>query len=346
MTETARRFFEQLAVFSQRYFQKIGIKTTQSPWVSNTSTGLKGSIIHYTADPDMNRVLRWFMVPEQRGRTSAHVVVADRRLPEAEELLDGLPLVDQLPVTVVQCVPPSLVAWHATWCNRSCYGIENLNPGELVKRDNVFVWWKPRDRTAPAWTTPWEGVAPVEASGRWWAPYPFGQVVANAMLLENVRGLFQKTFHPTWVLGHEAVQGVKTPQALGRDKRDPGPLFPIHEVRARVFDGLELHAEMATPEHQQRGLTGFIAEARKAEVGTPEWIVWVLKALGYYARDLTGSVLVFQRMCGLKPDGIVGPNTIDALVKRLADRGLLTPAGATIMHGNYVARLVQKVRKG
>ena len=83
------------------------------------------------------------------------------------------------------------------------------------------------------WSVPYKEA--VELFGRWWAPYTPEQIHANVILLRYVQQLFGSLKRP-WILGHEAVQGEKTPGARGNDKRDPGPTFPMHGIREAVFD--------------------------------------------------------------------------------------------------------------
>jgi len=244
----AREFFEQLGEFSRRYVEnELKLSSAISPWgeaeyISGTP---RGAVLHFTADEDLHRVLRWFLKEKYQARSSAHAVVADRRLASQDEFAADLPLVQELPATVIQVREPHTQAWHATWTNASCYGIENVNAGPLKcvsepSSESVgsFTSWRPRDKSSPEWTMPWSVPykTAVQLYGRWWAPYTVEQVETNAILLRYVQQLFGTLKRP-WIVGHEAVQGEKTPGARGRDKLDLGPHFPIHGVRDAVFDG-------------------------------------------------------------------------------------------------------------
>lgn len=262
-------FFDQLQIFSERYLSAVHIAEDVSPWGYDDweDDGPIGAILHYTADGDLDRVLRWFMRARYNAKVSANLVVADRRYASADEFMEGLPLIKELPVTVVQCRPEDMPGWHASWTNDTCYGIELINVGEVRKGvDTDWVSWRPRDRSSPDWTMPWSHPlkTPVQAWGRYWEPYTVEQVKACVLVLRHLRELYPD-LSPSWVLGHEAVQGVDTLAALGRDKRDPGPLFPILDIRRAVFesnaddyDAGWPGAFEAVPEYPLQRLGGFV----------------------------------------------------------------------------------------
>jgi len=278
-TEQSANFFMELEVFSDRFVAKYcGFPSAISPWGSSRTykVGPLGSIIHYTADSSITRVLKWFSDPKYQSGCSAHVVVARDKIDGCEELCSDLPLVAELPVTVVQTRRPDQQAWHATWCNSSCYGIENVNAGEVRVNGDGGGWvsWRPRDKSSQDWTMPW-GNAKSNVTyryGRYWEDYTRGQIEANIAVLRHVRDFFGDTLQPPCIIGHEGVQGRRTrrnkgsPNLLGTDKRDPGPLYPIHDVRAEVFDGwrstsrYEWDPQMDRPYRMVMGVAMQIAE--------------------------------------------------------------------------------------
>lgn len=230
--------FEQLEVFSDRFVKsELGGYTGPaiSPWGGDDELVPTGAIIHFTADEDPLRVLRWFLKSKYGAKVSAHVVVFDRKVGSHDSLSADLPLVRDLPTTVVQCRRPNQTAWHATWTNDWAYGIENVCAGELKELDGEYVSWRPRDRTAEAWTMPWSVPykTPVRLYSRFWSPYPPEQVACNVAILRALHEIH--TLDPWWILGHEAVQGRYTRGGGGHDKRDPGPTYPIHGVRSAVI---------------------------------------------------------------------------------------------------------------
>jgi N-acetyl-anhydromuramyl-L-alanine amidase AmpD len=245
--ERAVEFFRQLDVFSARYCASLGLTSHISPWGGDAYDrgGPSGAILHYTADPDLESVVRWFVNPKLGAKASAHVVVADRLVGSQHMLDSDLPLVAALPATVVLCRPFDKSAWHATWANGRCFGVECVNAGELRTPNNgaAFTWWPAKDKASAPWTKPWTTLykAATCQATRWWDPFPGDQLESVVAVLRHVRALFPDYFEPGWILGHEQVQGVRTRTANGAamltDKRDPGPTFPLHGIRQAVFDG-------------------------------------------------------------------------------------------------------------
>lgn len=346
----AHTFFDQLTEFSRRVFKKMGLPEDGSPWGMATLGRPKGGILHYTADDDMQRVLRWFCLPGMSAKASAHVVIGDRKYDWAEGLDTDLDLVHALPVTVVQCRPVTATAWHATWTNPTAYSIENINMGEVRRnRSNQYVWW------ASDWTAVWHtDKTPQAMYGRIWEPYTLGQALANVAVMIAVNAYHDGSLLRGWLVGHDCVQGIHTPGALNHDKRDLGPTFPIHEVRQAIFGDKPLEAVSQTFLHPEYGTVWRTQLAQDAlavlgrNAGADPWLTYaqtvrtlstspaprtlaksILKALGYYIGDTTTAemnpdevtgIYLFQRMAGLTADGQLGPNTYQALSARFADR--------------------------
>ena len=217
---TAQDLFAQLQQFSARVFAYMKLPVTGSSNGGERIKGPKGVVIHYTAGTFKSAVA-WFCDPKQNSGVSAHLVIARTRMAEFEPLLLDLPLVAALPVTVVQCRLPTQGANHATWVNNLCWGIENEHMGlgpTLV------------DGT----TRPIAGVKPprswVQLDGRTWDTYTTPQVAANVTMVAAYRALAGAAFNPAWVIGHDNVETLQTLD-YARDKRDPGPNFPLAIVR-------------------------------------------------------------------------------------------------------------------
>ena len=231
-------FFTQLQVFSERFFDSLNIDERTSPWglEGYATDGPIGAIMHFTADDDLDRVVKWFMRKRYGAKVSANVVIADRIYGSTEEMMGGLPLIKELPVTVVQCRPPEKPTYHATWTNPRCYGIEMLNVGELRESGQGLVSHWPRDDQSAPWTLPWKHPLKKahEGWGRLWEPYTAEQAITCVAVLRYLRELYPD-LDPSWVVGHENVQGLKTIGAGRRDKRDPGPLLPTRLIRETAF---------------------------------------------------------------------------------------------------------------
>lgn len=344
-------FFEQLQEFSTRVFALQEIEETISPWHGRNFVGGHpiGAVLHYTAGNDILRAIRWFMKRKYEANVSAHVVVADGWPEDAQELAHDLPLVENLPAMVVQCVPPNRTAYHATWVNGMCYGIEMVNTGEVRRGDDGgWAWW-PND-----WTRPWVSEKdPVELYGRCWEPYTPEQILTVVEVLRQLH----KGYGPLsryMVVGHEHVE---------EEKWDPGPLFPLHGVRLALYENLDpgvyqwFKQFKDDPQYGGCWRVGLAMEwAALVAYSCDSITAWdkfagdlrgrflkggqifgslgkaALQALGYYTSPPLGgglmsegrhSVEIFQRMMGLKVDGLPGINTRRALVSRLEERGIL-----------------------
>lgn len=242
--DLAREFFRQLGEFSARYIAaNVKSALPASSWGDPKMATVQGAVIHYTADEDLNRVIRWFNDPSLGAKASSHVIVADRQLGSQGILTQDLPLVADLPATVIQCRPPDQQAWHGTWTNTHYFGVECISAGELRTVDGrMFTSWRPKARDAADWTAPWSSVykTPIQAWGRWWDPFTVAQVDAVVRVLRYLRDLPGVELKRPCVVGHEHVQSVNTlrydGQKMRTDKRDPGPTCPIHGIREAVFD--------------------------------------------------------------------------------------------------------------
>lgn len=241
--DEAVEFFSQLGTFSTRIVMSTldGVpdaSLNRAVWKRNKPIG---AILHYTAGASWRSAVKWFNAFRE---SSAHVVVCDRIEKEAADFADDLPLVKALPVTVVQCVPPTSAAWHARWVNPLCYGIENRNVGR-VHRDNVNDVWR-------YWANEGRGRAPQVPGKNYqpvsdlvgYEPYTRAQLATNVILLRYLQAFFDTPLEPHFVLPHSAVQG---------NKFDTGPLFPIHEIRRlslfdTAIDPLEALVSYTDPE--------------------------------------------------------------------------------------------------
>lgn len=230
----AVEFFGQLAEFSSRIFSTLGLENKVSPWVSGKFPEKRptGAVLHYTGSGDAYSTSMWFVRADLGSKVSAHVVVGSG-WPEGvrDRYAKDLPLVHELPALVIQCVPPDLIAHHATWTNDRSVGLELVNWGEIRWQKELGWVVYPKN-----WTKRYQsgtGKHPQRALGRYWEPYSDDQVRCAVEMLRWYQRLFG-TLRPSWILGHEQVQGAATAGGA-RDKRDPGPLLPLENMRASVF---------------------------------------------------------------------------------------------------------------
>lgn len=332
----AVQFFEELGEFWIR-LRDMTLSLNPLPDVSpNTKAwkkdALVGAVLHYTAGPTWKAAVRWFM--DQTARASAHAVVARYRFGP----MDDFELLKQLPVTVVQCVPPGRQALHASWANSFCYGIENVNLGRVTRShaDGDWQWWKgpvPDGRSIVACGS--DGAFQIG-----YEPYTAGQLAANVILLRYLRVL--RSLDRRLVLPHSAYQGKS---ARGKTKYDTGLLYPMARVRDLVFaetvsgklteafqgdvegdeNGPEAYGDV--PQDWKIGRDGPTESPPELD-GEPERGQFVddLQAMGYDVgpgsddKSVRKALWVFQRSMGNKtPTGQIGGATRAQLTNRVQE---------------------------
>ncbi|CAB4155062.1 ampD N-acetyl-anhydromuramyl-L-alanine amidase [uncultured Caudovirales phage] len=133
---------------------------------------------------------------------------------------------------VTQLVPTNIQAGHAgtnaVWrgqpnVNSFSLGIEINNPGPLFRgADGLF-----RDVYGRLWDEE-EPLAAAHASGRFpawklWAPYTAKELQIVELLCRS------------WIRKYPSIVDVVGHDEIRRDKADPGPAFPMLELRDRLF---------------------------------------------------------------------------------------------------------------
>jgi N-acetylmuramoyl-L-alanine amidase len=166
-------------------------------------------ILHFTAGDGAQWAIDKLCDPTPGGRVSAHLVV-DR---------DG---------TVTQLLPFDTVAWHAgasdwggrTGFNNFSLGIEIDNAGRLQPQGDHFVSWRGHPYAAE------DALLEThrnEQQPSWWHRYPPAQLD----VVTDLCSLLTETYRMRYILGHEEI----APQR----KQDPGPAFPLDELRQRLL---------------------------------------------------------------------------------------------------------------
>jgi N-acetylmuramoyl-L-alanine amidase len=187
-----------------------GAKRVETP---NRSGPIEPSylIFHFTAGRSAQQSIEWLCNPQ--AQASAHLVLGR----------DG---------SLTQLAPFNVKTWHAgvshweglTGLNSHSIGVEMDNAGRLTKVGSSYRAWfqgeYPEEEVICA-------KHKFEADLSFWHTYTAAQVEASTELaLTLVRSYGLKD-----ILGHEDI-------APGR-KSDPGPAFPLANIRSRVYGRLE-----------------------------------------------------------------------------------------------------------
>jgi N-acetylmuramoyl-L-alanine amidase len=164
-------------------------------------------IIHYTAGSSAESSVN--ALCDKRNKASAHLVVGR----------DG---------SVTQLVPFNKIAWHAgksayggrTGFNKYSIGIEIDNAGRLTKSSGQYLAWFGR---AYPESEVIEAVHRNESEPHYWHRYTEEQISrVNDICVDLV-----EAYKISSILGHEEISP--------RRKTDPGPAFPLDQLRERVL---------------------------------------------------------------------------------------------------------------
>ncbi len=174
-------------------------------------------VIHYTAGGSAESAISTLC--DRHRRVSAHLVVGR----------DG---------RTTQLLPFNIVGWHAgrsqwggrTGLNHHSIGIEVDNAGQLWERDGSYLSWfgqtyppaevirgTHRNQSLP-------GAHPhVRQPRSYWHHYPQTQL----QVVEETCAALIAVYRVCHILGHEEIAPDR--------KVDPGPAFPLDEMRARLL---------------------------------------------------------------------------------------------------------------
>lgn len=219
----AREILKQLMLYTKAKSKFMGMpfeqegKNHHGPWKGSYPWG---TINHYTASNmavSKRRPLGRLPVLHHRFargsnyRVGVQFIVWDRLEDRFAEYRDRFDFLNngQMPGEV-SFFGDDLAFWHAGWCNRICYGVEIRNVGQLRKKDGIYFWGKNRHY----------GRKPIKIGKSYWEPYTLQQMKAT-LWLHRIMASIHKLY-PQWFLGHRHVTNTRI---------DPGPHFPIHEMR-------------------------------------------------------------------------------------------------------------------
>ena len=207
----AETILEALKLSSAAVLDALGLPHTPGkrvrPW---RGTGPEGIAYHYTGGPDGLRTLRWFLDPGWKNEeSSAHVLILDRCPESIRKAWESSP------AAAVFRAPTLLIArleqgtWCTNWVNNRCLGVELRNVGDRAQALRIPGALR---------------------AGRLWERYTREQIASAILLGQVFRATQGDRFRPEWAVGHHMIWGTKS---------DPGPLFPLHNIRAAILSGDE-----------------------------------------------------------------------------------------------------------
>jgi N-acetylmuramoyl-L-alanine amidase len=155
-------------------------------------------VMHYTAGKTPQGTINWFMNPE--SRVSSHFLIAR----------DG---------TISQFVPLDHQAWHTG--NSTWKDMKQLNRWSIgIELDNIGFVRKGFTLPPELQFTAFDQFSVL----RTWETFPHGQTDATVELCRLLVSTYPTI---TEVVGHSDIAPT--------DKLDPGPAFPMDNLRKRVF---------------------------------------------------------------------------------------------------------------
>lgn len=229
----ARQALSELKRYTEAVCKFLGVNL--SPRRRNHSGEYRegqptGIICHYTASnaalgpkrpygrlPVLLNRLR----PMSGQGVGCHVVVWDEPLSRLDKVKARYPLLADMPGEVL-FFGDEHALWHAGSANRWSLGIEVRNCGELHRSSHgAFFWNRGKFR--------YRGRQPLQMGEHFWEPFTRSQI-AGVLWISR---LFVQVhpIEPQRFLGHTHISSTRI---------DPGPLFPIHELRSAVFNTPDL----------------------------------------------------------------------------------------------------------
>jgi len=211
-------------------YKHLGIKfedTGKNNYGPYAEGGPNGAIMHYTASnasyhPKKRPYGRMpVLLPRfargSKQKVGVQFIIFDKLHDGLKELRDRYPALKDMAADVI-FTGDDLTFWHAGWANKWSYGIEFRNIGQIQKdsRGNFF-WHRGKIK--------YVGREPIKIGKGYWEPYTRAQMATGLWVNRAMcacHGILPHRF-----LGHTHVSNTRI---------DPGPHFPIHEMRAYSYD--------------------------------------------------------------------------------------------------------------
>ena len=307
----------------------------------------KGILYHYTGGVSTIGAMRWANHPGWGNEGSSwHVTIADRMTDnvvgeEWAKIDDELRRL--FPVPTIIMADFRWGTWHGNWTNNMTLGVENRNGG----------YWGYNKAKGGLHGLGKKGK---QVGTRMWEEYTKEQMVSNVNLGRLANGLVEGTMDPDWILSHQCIyakkqdtgplfpiHSVRNAIFAGGDltaqtwlKAHPMAPDTNEDDDAHWEDKDELRLEL--DKDFVRWVTPS-AETRDQEMDGG-WIAEQMTRLGFNmqyeipeAKSMRKQVRWFQRSTGayrkkhpewvLTPDGIYGPKTEEALVRRMSQMGFV-----------------------
>lgn len=226
--EQALDVLNQLSQYTKAICKFVGVAYSQSgknnygPFLGERPFG---AINHYTAsNAAVSKQKPYGRIPVMLERfarggkqgVGVHFIVWDNLIPRFAEIRDRYPLIKDIPSEIF-FMGDDLTFWHAGWVNKWCYGVEIRNCGQLVHKNGVYFWENGQNR--------YESRTPIKVGNSWWEPYTRAQMKSTLLVHRLMAAVHP--IRPEWFLGHVHVTNTRI---------DPGPHFPIHEMREYSLD--------------------------------------------------------------------------------------------------------------
>jgi N-acetylmuramoyl-L-alanine amidase len=184
-------------------------------------------VIHYTAGSSLSSSVNW--LPNPQAKASAHLVIGKSG-------------------EIVQLVPFNIKAWHAgrsIWkgrqgLNHFSIGIELDNAGMLEKRaDGFYTCFGKRIDNSQVVLAPHKNGREEKA----WEAFTEKQIDA----VERICLILKEKYPITEIVGHDDIAPKR--------KTDPGPAFPLQNLRNNVLIGrADNHGDEASEERLSAGV--------------------------------------------------------------------------------------------
>jgi N-acetylmuramoyl-L-alanine amidase len=133
---------------------------------------------------------------------------------------------------VTQLLSFDIIGWHAgvsSWDGREAFnqyslGIEIDNAGQLEERDGRYLSWFGQEYPAEEVV---HAIHRNQQEATYWQTYTPGQLE----VVEELARLLVSTYGLRYILGHEEIAPDR--------KVDPGPAYPLEELRHKLLSGNE-----------------------------------------------------------------------------------------------------------